>query len=467
VQADRNMTTGDAMTSLEALLGQAGLLCDRADLARFAADATGAGAELPLAVLRPASTEQTAQAVALCAAAGLAMVPQGGRTGLSAGAVPPAGSVVISAERMRGIIAIDRNAMTLTAWAGTPLQQIQEEARTQGLDYPVDLGARGTATIGGTVATNAGGIRVLRYGMTRRHVLGLEVVLADGTLLSRMGGLAKDNAGYDLCQLFIGSEGTLGIVTKVMLQLCPNEPFSALALLAVHDHEAAVECLAAARDRFGERLSAFEGMWPDYMDAVCRTWRLVPDPFAGHRSFCVLMELRGRKTAQLDGFEDWLGAMMERGLVQDGILAQSLEEERRLWVLREAVGEVDAAMGPHISFDLSVAPGDLGRFCTACDAALAPLPQARQVIKVGHLGDGNVHLLVAHDGSEKATKAISEVVYDVVRAGRGSVTAEHGVGRIKRDWLAACRDPAELTVMRAIKQALDPRGLMNPGAVIA
>lgn len=467
MQADRKMTTGDAMTSLEALLGQAGLLRDRADLARYAADAAGSGAELPLAVLRPGSTEQTARAVALCASAGLAMVPQGGRTGLSAGAVPPAGSVVISVERMRGIIAIDHNAMTLTAWAGTPLQHIQEEARAQSLSYPVDLGARGTATIGGTVATNAGGIRVFRYGMTRRHVLGLEVVLADGTILSRMSGLAKDNAGYDLCQPFIGSEGTLGIVTKVILQLGPDEPFSALALLAVEDHAVALECLAAARDRFGERLSAFEGMWPDYVDAICRTWRLVSEPFSGHRGFCVLMELRGRAEAQLDGFEDWLGALMERGLVQDGILARSLEEERRLWALREAVGEVDAAMGSHISFDLSVSPSDLGRFCSACDAALALLPEAGQVIKVGHLGDGNVHLLVAHDGSDKAIKAISKTVYDVVATSRGSVTAEHGVGRIKRDWLAACRDPVELTVMRAIKQALDPRGLMNPGAVIA
>lgn len=458
--------TGQAISLLETLLGKAGLLRDAADLVRYAADATGPGADRPLAVLRPASTEQTAEAVAICAAAGLAMVPQGGRTGLSAGAVPPAGSVVISVERMRGVIALDRDAMTLTAWAGTPLQQIQEEAQRQGLDYPVDIGARGTASIGGTVATNAGGIRVLRHGMTRRHVIGLEVVLADGTVLSRMDGLAKDNAGYDLCQPFIGSEGTLGIITRVMLRLCPHEPFSAVALLIVEDHAAALECLAQARIRFGERLSAFEGMWPDYMDAICRTWRLASDPFPGHRGFCVLVELRGRDAAQLDGFDDWLGELLELGLVQDGILARSREDERRLWALREAVGDVDAPMGPHISFDLSVSPCHLGSFCAACDAALILLPQAGRVIKVGHLGDGNVHLLVAHDGSDKATKLISEAVYDVVRAYRGSVTAEHGVGRIKRDWLAVCRDPAELAVMRAIKRALDPQGLMNPGAVI-
>ncbi|SMO97739.1 FAD-binding oxidoreductase [Paracoccus laeviglucosivorans] len=454
-----------AIDALTTLLGAAGLITNPADLSRYAADASVQGPDMPLAVLRPKTTDEASKAVAICAQAGIPMVPQGGRTGLSGGAVPPAGAVVISTERMSGVIAVNTQAMTLTAWAGTPLQVVQEAARAQGLDYPVDIGARGSATIGGTVATNAGGIRVLRHGMTRRHVLGLEIVLPDGAVLSRMRGLVKDNAGYDLCQPFIGSEGTLGLITQVMVQLCPDEPFSALALLSLRDHAAALDCLVAARSRFGDRLSAFEGMWPDYLDAVCTTWSLVPAPFATP-GFAVLLELRARADAQLDGFQDWLGELMEAGLVDDGIVARSHDEERRLWALREAVGEVDAQLGPHISFDLSVAVDQLGQFCHACDRKLRGVQAAGQVIKVGHLGDGNVHILVAHDGSDASVTAISRSVYCVLREYNGSVTAEHGVGRSKRDWLTACRDPVEMIALRRQKQIWDPKSLMNPHSIL-
>lgn len=461
-QDDRTPT----LIRLERLLGQAGLLREPADLERYSTDASGLRAGLPLAVLRPATTADCAAAVGICAAAGLGMVPQGGRTGLSGGGVALPGAVILSTERLRGC-QIDPQAMTLTAGAGTPLQQVQEAARAVGLEYPVDIGARGTATIGGTVATNAGGIRVLRHGMTRRHVLGLEAVLPDGRVYGRMNGLVKDNAGYDLSQLFIGSEGSLGVITRVVLQLCPHEAQSALILLACDSHAAAMNCLAAARAAFGERLSAFEGMWPDYWTAICRDWRLAASPFDADYGFYVLMELTARQAEDLAGLKDWLGDQMERGLIRDGVLARSVEEERRLWSLREAVGEVDAAMGPHISFDLSVAPAELGRFCDRADVVLAECPAATGWIKVGHIGDGNVHLLVAH-GDDPADKAqIEAAVYALAGARGGSITAEHGIGRLKRAWHGTCRGPVELALSRAVKTAVDPRGLMNPGVLHA
>lgn len=452
----------DCLAALSDILEGGELLLDEADRSRYASDGSGLIGDLPLAVLRPATTERLAAAMALCSRARIAMIAQGGRTGLSGGACVTGRAVVISTERMQGVIETDADAMAMTVWAGTPLERVQEAARDKGLDFPVDIGARGSATVGGIIATNAGGIRVLRYGMTRQNVLGLEVVLADGRIISRLGKLVKDNSGLDLKQLFIGAEGALGIVTKAVLQLKPHPGEARVVLLATPGFPAAIACLARARTVFGDRLTAFEGMWPDYWDFVCGKARLVRRPVSGTHGFYVLAEIVGGASTAAE-VETWFATLSEEGLVEDGVLAQSLAEGRSLWAVREAVGEVDEALGPHINFDLGVASSRLGDFCKACDERLADVEGAGQTLKVGHVGDGNVHLLVAHDGRAVAVHAIERAIYGLVAEWGGAITAEHGIGRLKRDWLHCSRSAEEIALMSILKQALDPAGLLNPG----
>lgn len=455
----------DALKELAEVLGGKGLFTQESDRARYASDQSGLAGAMPLAVLRPASTEEVSHVLAICNRHRIGVVPQGGRTGLSGGACCPQGTVVLSTERLSGILEIDSEAMTLTAWAGTPLEAVQEAARAAGLDYPVDIGARGTATIGGTIATNAGGIRVLQHGMTRPNVLGLEAVLADGSVVSRLGKTVKDNSGFDLKQLFIGSEGTLGVVTRAVLQLRRHVPHSALALFALPNHAAALACLSAARDRFGARIRAFEGIWPDYWDFVCHETSLATAPITGRHGFYLLVEVEAGEAQPEDELEAFFAELFEQDLVEDGVLAKSLAEAQALWSVREAVGEVDDDFGHHINFDIGLSPSALGRFCDAADAVLAELPEATGVLKVGHVGDGNVHLLVAHDGSAAAEDRIEAAIYGVLRDWQGAVTAEHGVGRIKARWLGHSRTPEELALMRGLKMQMDPAGILNPSAV--
>lgn len=459
---------GDRHAGLEDLkrvFGPEGLLGAQEDCLRYAADQSGLAGEAPLAVLRPATTEEVARALAICNAHGLAVIPQGGRTGLSGGACGVAGSLVLSSERLTGIIEIDRQAMTLTAWAGTPLETVQMAARDAGFEYPVDIGSRGSATIGGTIATNAGGIRVLQHGMTRQNVLGLEAVLADGSVISRLGKTVKDNSGFDLKHVFIGSEGTLGVITRAVLQLRQSIAHSALALLELRDHAAALACLAAARTRFGTRVVAFEGMWPDYWDFVCHQTQLASPPISGRHGFYLLLEVVSGEDDAEEQMEAFFAERFEAGEAVDGVLAKSLAEMQALWAIREAVGEVDADLGPHINFDIGLAPSDLGRFCDAVDEALGALDCAGQTLKVGHVGDGNVHLLVAHDGSTVAEERIEETVYSLLSAWEGAVTAEHGIGRIKVRWLGKSRSEAEIRLMRTMKKALDPQNILSPGVL--
>lgn len=455
----------EAVAELTEVLGTKGILTEPHDCARYASDQSGLPGVVPVAVLRPASTEDVARAIAICGRHRIGIVPQGGRTGLSGGGSSPQGCVVLSSERMTGIAEIDQDAMTLTAWAGTPLQTVQEAARAVGLEYPVDIGSRGTATIGGTIATNAGGIRVLQHGMTRANVLGLETVLADGSVVSRLGKTVKDNSGFDLKQIFIGSEGTLGVITRAVLQLQRAIAHDALALFALHDHAAALKCLAAARQKFGARITAFEGMWPDYWNFVCHETALAAAPLAGRHGFYALIAIQSETPGSEEELEAFFADLFEAGIVEDGVLAKSQREIQALWRVREAVGDVDEGFGPHINFDIGLSPSALGRFCAAADAMLAQMPQAGGVLKVGHIGDGNVHLLVAHDGSPAAEERIEAAIYRLLRDWDGAVTAEHGIGRIKARWIGHCRTPEELSLMRAMKSVLDPLNILNPGAI--
>lgn len=467
IQQPIQQACSEALDAFRAVLGDKGLLTAPEDCARYAADQSGLPGVPPMAVLRPATTEEVSALLALCNARRIGVVPQGGRTGLSGGACSPQGSVVLSTDRMSGVIEVDPEAMTLTAWAGTPLETVQEAARAAGLSYAVDIGARGSATIGGTIATNAGGIRVLQHGMTRANVLGLEAVLASGAVISRLGKTVKDNTGFDLKQVFIGAEGTLGVITRAVLQLRPQGAHVALALLALPDHGAALACLSAARKRFGARLSAFEGMWPDYWDFICHDTALASAPITGRHGFYLLIELEAETPDAGQELETFFADLFEAGMVEDGVLAKSLSEMQALWQVREAVGEVDAAFGHHVNFDIGIAPSALGRFCEAADLRLAALPEARGALKVGHVGDGNVHLLVAHDGSAEAEARIEAGIYALVQDWGGAVTAEHGVGRIKAQWIGHSRSPAEIAMMRGLKTQFDPHGILNPGAVFA
>lgn len=454
-----------ALAELGHALGPSALLTAPADCDRYASDQSGLSGARALAVLRPATTLEVSQALEICTRHRMAVVPQGGRTGLSGGACSLAGSVVLSTERMRGVIELDREAMSMTVWAGTPLETVQVAAREAGLDYPIDIGSRGTATIGGTIATNAGGIRVLQHGMTRQNVLGLETVLVDGTVLSRLSKTVKDNSGLDLNQLMIGSEGTLGVVTRAVLQLRRHIPRSALALIAMPDHAAALSCLSAAYRRFGSRISAFEGMWPDYWDYVCHHTNLAAAPISGRHGFYALIEWELDGSEQEDALEDFLAELIETGGAEDGVLAKSLAEMRALWKIREAVGEVDPDFGPHINFDIGVAPSALGNFCDAADVVLAGLADATGTLKVGHIGDGNVHLLVAHGGSVEAQERIEEAIYGLLHDWQGAITAEHGIGRLKARWLHHSRSRGEIAAMCALKAQFDPLGILNPGTL--
>ncbi|MBW6417582.1 FAD-binding oxidoreductase [Celeribacter sp. PS-C1] len=461
----QNSAHQDAIVALSEVLGPKGILTRAEDCARYATDQSGLAGTAPMAVLRPGTTEEVGSLMAICNRHGLGVVPQGGRTGLSGGASCPPNVVVISTERLSGIIEVDEEAMTLTTWAGTPLETVQEAARAVGLEYCVDIGARGSATIGGTIATNAGGIRVLQRGMTRDNVLGLEAVLADGTIISRLGKTVKDNSGFDLKHMFIGSEGVLGFVTRAVLKLHRHVPGTATALLALPDHAAALRCLNVTRERFGSRIVAFEGMWPDYWDFVCDTAALAVSPLADKYGFYVLIEVDSETGRAEEEFEELFADLFDREIAVDGVLAKSVAEAQSLWALREAVGEVDDAFGHHINFDIGVSPSALGAFCEAADARLATLKEAGGVIKVGHIGDGNVHLLVAHDGSTAAEHRIEAEIYAFLRDWNGAVTAEHGIGRIKAPWIGCSRSPEELAMMRALKTQLDPRGILNPGAL--
>ena len=455
--------TSEALDRLLHRLGPSGLLRGDAT-AGHAADESAMPPVAPLAVARPADTGEVADVLSICAGHRVSVTVQGGRTGLCGGATPSAGSLALSLERMVGIEEIDERAMTLTARAGTPLQSVQEAAQAAGFFFPIDFGARGSATVGGIVATNAGGNRVLRYGMTRASVLGLEAVLADGTVVASMNKMLKNNAGYDLKQLFVGSEGTLGVVTRAVFQLQPEPTWTGLVLVAVADFEAASALLASARRSLGRMLSAFEVMWPDYWTMVTRTVAGRRDPFDRPHGLYVLIEGHGQN-GERDGemFEAWLAEVLEEIPIGDAVLARSLSDMADFWAIRDSSSEIEPVLGDHGSFDVGLPPSEIGRFVVACRAALGDL----SAVFFGHAADGNVHVMASvPTPDEDGHRALERIVYDTTRRFGGSISAEHGIGSLKRGWLDHSRSAAEIALMRALKQTLDPAGLLNPGKVL-
>lgn len=450
---------------IDALRALPGFTDDPVARAAARSDWSGMGAEEPLAVIRPRSPEELAAALGQLGRLRQTVVPQGGMTGLAGGANPRRKDVALSVAGLSGILDIDRDARTLTCLAGTTLAEAQAAAAAEGLMLPIDLGARDSCVIGGNIATNAGGLRVIRYGTTRANVLGLEAVLADGSTVGSLRKMLKTSLGPDLAALMIGSEGTLGVVTRAVLRLVPQPAARLTALCALPDFDAVLRLLGRARNSL-PGLSAFEAMWSDFLDP--RQTDKGVRFFADTPPLSVILE------AESDGgsddaarFESLLEQAIEAGDVTDAILPQSLRETEAVWSVRETAG-MEATMPGVVNLDVSLPSSDLGRFGDAATEALSrALPQVR-VMRFGHVGDGNLHLCVWVPGLDglAATHAVDAVVYPLVGRMAGAISAEHGIGTLKRDHLDQSRSPADLAALRAVKAALDPDGIMNPGKVI-
>lgn len=428
------------------------------------------------AVARPASTAEVAAVVRACAKHGASIVPQGGNTGLVGGSVPDASGtqVVLNLTRMNRIREIDAANLAMTVDAGCILQTIQERAAAEGLLFPLSLAAEGSCTIGGNLATNAGGTQVLRYGNARELCLGLEVVTAAGEVWDGLSGLRKDNTGYDLRDVFIGSEGTLGIITGATLKLFPRPAVKMTALAATPSVELAVRLLQRAQARLASGLTGFEVMSEFSLDLVRKHFPHLPQPLPAS-PWTVLIEqsdAEGEPHARAL-FEGLLESALEDELITDAAIAGSLEQSHAMWHLRESIPLAQAEEGLNIKHDIALPVSRIPHFVTSTDAALARAFPGARLVNFGHLGDGNLHYNVqAPEGTGTAEfvrnheASVNAIVYDAVVALGGSISAEHGIGALKREELAQRKSPVALAMMRAIKQALDPGGLLNPGRVL-
>jgi len=434
--------------------------------ARYNVDFSHENACTPHAVLRPASTEEVAAILRECNRARQRVVIQGGLTGLAGGATPQANEIAISLERLTGIEEVDRAAQTMTVRAGTPLQAVQHAAADAGYLFPLDLGARGSCTIGGNIATNAGGNQVIRFGMMRNLVLGLEAVLADGTVVSSLNKMLKNNAGYDLKQLFIGSEGTLGVVTRAVLRLWPKLPSKVTALCALRGLDEAVQLLHALQARLGGSLSAFEAMWAGYFDYVLEHMPALRSPFSERHALYALVEIEGTEhAADTARLEAALAESLDSGVVADAVLAQSAREAKNLWAIRDGIGDVTPTLQPMLAFDVSLPIDSMAAFLATVEAAFARFPDPVTNLVFGHIGDSNLHLAVTTHHARDLER-LCDAVYGAVGAHGGSISAEHGVGTLRLEYLHHSRSAAEIDLMRRLKTALDPHGILNAHRVL-
>ncbi|WP_372873895.1 FAD-binding oxidoreductase [Pseudomonas sp.] len=462
--------------ALQAVVGDSGLITDAERMHGYLSDWRNAYRGRAALVLRPATTDEVAQVVRLCHEAGVAIVPQGGNTGLCGGSIPDdsGAQVVLSLTRMARIRAVDTGNETITVEAGVILQRLQEAVAEVGRLFPLSLGAEGSCTVGGNLATNAGGTAVLRYGNMRDLVLGLEVVLPDGRIWNGLRGLRKDNTGYDLKQLFIGAEGTLGIITAAVLKLFPAVRSLTTAWVALPSAQAAVELIGQMRGLCGDRLTGFELMSRQSVEFVLRHVAGVNDPFAEVYPWYVLIELSDTQPdASLnDMLEQGLGEAFEQGVALDAVVASSQAQVQALWALREGISQAQNHEGPSLKHDISVPVSRIPAFIEATDRRLLKDFPGVRIVAYGHVGDGNLHYniskpLAADDAPFKAQhEAIMRLIYDSTATFDGSISAEHGLGQAKREAARRYKDPLELELMRAIKATLDPTGLMNPGKLL-
>lgn len=415
-----------------------------------------------LCVVRPETTEQVSMIAAYCDGHGLALVPQGGRTGLAGGAYTRPGDIALSLERMTTICPVERSGLTIEVEAGATLQAVQEAASAADLLYPVDLGARGSATIGGTIATNAGGNSVLRYGMTRDQVLGLEVVLADGTVLSSMNRLIKNNAGFDLKQMFVGSEGTLGIITRAVLRLRPNAGLKATAFIGLSSFDAVLELFALAAAEADGALSSYEVMWPSFVDAVVGRGNH-RSPLENTHALYVLIEIESHRADAL--ISQVVTSGWERGLIDDASIAQNIGQANSFWAIRDDIDTLCAGSDPILLYDISLPQTHMKSYIDSLQDNLHIYLQNAKMFVFGHVADGNLHLVI-RPGEHGHHDAIDALVYLPLEAIGGSISAEHGIGLEKRSYLHCSRTEAEIDTMVRLKRALDPRSTLNPGKVM-
>lgn len=440
---------------------------DPEDLETYGTDWTRVFPPAPSLLARPRSTAEVATIMGRCHEAGVAVVPSGGRTGLAGGAVAANGEVVLSLERMRDLGDVDTLGGTVRVGAGAITEVLHRHAEEHGLTWPVDFASKGSSTIGGNIATNAGGVKVIRYGLTRNWVLGLTVVTGTGEVLELGGALEKDNTGVDLRQLFIGSEGILGVVTEATLKLTPVPKGLDVLLLAVPDLPAVLRLFRAAR-RAPFTLSAYE-FFTDRCLARLTRHRRVTIPFSAPASHYVLLEVEATNRAGLD---EWLEELVTGDLIEDGILAQTRDQARSLWELREGISESLSATGQPHKNDIALPIAHLEAFVAEFEELMTARYPTWEVCLFGHIGDGNLHVNVMKpdDLSQEAfleeTHAADADLFALVQRHRGSVSAEHGIGLLKRQWLGHTRSPDEITLMRALKGVLDPKGILNPGKVI-
>jgi FAD/FMN-containing dehydrogenase len=472
------------LRELEPIVGSAHVLTD-GDLTAWTQDWRKRTHGKALAVLRPGNTDEVARVVKACAkfraehpACGLSLVPQGGNTGLVVGSTPDDSGrqIVLSLQRMNTVRGVDGANLTMAVDAGCILQTAQESAQAAGFWYPLSLAAEGTCTIGGTLATNAGGTQVLRFGNARELCLGLEVVTPQGDVWEGLSGLRKDNTGYDLKNLYIGAEGTLGIITAATLKLYPLPKAQLTAWAAVTSLEAAVTLLGLAQQHLSASLTGFEVMGQFALALVAKHFATLRVPLYEHSAFCVLLENADAESEAhaRQQFEGLLEAAMAQGCVTNAVVAGSLAQAQALWQVRESIPLAQAQEGLNIKHDISVPVSAMAAFAKATDARLAEAIPGVRLVNFGHLGDGNLHYNVqAPEGRDAATflreqeQRVNQIVFDSVMAHGGSISAEHGIGSLKVGHLSHYKSPVALHTMRAIKQALDPLNLMNPGRVLS
>lgn len=457
---------------LKNIVGQDGWSTDADELQPHLTEWRDTWTGKTLLLVSPASTEQVSEILRACHAAGTAVVPQGGNTGLCGGAIPDSSGeqVLLSLARMNRIRTLDQSDYSVTVDAGCTLASVQEAADKAGRFFPLSLAAEGSCQIGGNLSTNAGGINVLRYGTARAQALGLEVVLADGTIWDGLRSLRKDTAGYDLKQLFIGAEGTLGIITAACLRLYPPVKNARTAFLAMASPHDAVTIYARLRQDMSDQLQAFE-LIPKR--ALRYVERHIPDtrmPMEMDSDWYVLLE--AGNVADATSFEGKLTALMEDGVIEDAVIAKNKAESQHLWRIRHSISEAQKREGASLKHDVSVPVARVGEFIEAAEAAVANSMPGIRPVPFGHVGDGNIHFNLSQPKDMEAGKFLAaresqaKVVYDIVAAFDGSISAEHGVGQAKREQLTTYRSATEITLMRSLKRALDPGNILNPGKVI-
>jgi len=467
---------GGLVDGLKAIVGADAVFTEELERAPYETDWRDQYHGRAAAIVKPASTDEVSRVVKFLAARRIAIVPQGGNTSMCGGSVPDTSGtqVVVNLSRMNRVRNVDAANNAMTVEAGCVLAALQETADTHGRLFPLSLGAEGSCEIGGNLSTNAGGTGVLRYGNTRELVLGLEVVLPDGTVWDGLRALRKDNTGYDLKHLFVGAEGTLGIITAAVVKLFPKPRSQATAIVAVADPHAALTLLAFLRDRVGERVTGFELISRICLDLVFRHIPNTRDPFAKPYRWYVLVEL---SDSTPDGalaalFEEALGEAAESGRIADGAIAASGAQRAEFWKLRESISEAQKADGVSIKHDVSVPVSRVPELIDRAGAELARTFPDIRIVAFGHLGDGNIHYNCSKSERQEAKQffaespAVNHVVYEVVKSLGGSISAEHGLGALKVDEITRYKGSVELEMMRAIKRTLDPHGLMNPGKVI-